>query len=51
MLHKILRQQKNLVVKPKTCRRYSLEELVQEINQDNLHTEVDSGLNVGNEYW
>ncbi|BAY17676.1 transcriptional regulator/antitoxin, MazE [Nostoc sp. HK-01] len=41
----------NLVVKPKIRKRYSLEELVQEITPDNLHTEVDTGINVGNEVW
>lgn len=30
----------NLVVKPKVCKRYSLEELVAGITPENLHTEV-----------
>ncbi|OCQ88927.1 MazF family transcriptional regulator [Nostoc sp. MBR 210] len=41
----------NLVVKPKIRKRYSLDELVQEITPDNLHAEVDTGINVGNEVW
>jgi len=41
----------SLVVKPRNRRRYSLDELLQEINAENLHTEIDSGLKVGNEVW
>ena len=41
----------NLVVKPKSRRRYSLEELVAGITPENLHSEVDSGSVVGNEAW
>ena len=41
----------NLVIKPRTRRRYSLEELVAGITPENLHTEVESGGAVGNEAW
>jgi antitoxin MazE len=41
----------NLVVKPRTRKRYSLNELVNAITPDNLHGEVDSGSAVGNEFW
>jgi antitoxin MazE len=41
----------NLVVKPINRRRYSLDELVQGISPENIHTEVDSGVAVGNEVW
>ena len=30
---------------------YSLEELVETITPENLHTEIDSGVAVGNEVW
>lgn len=41
----------SLVIKPKKQKRYSLEELVEAIAAENLHTEVDSGVAVGNEVW
>ncbi|NET10330.1 MAG: AbrB/MazE/SpoVT family DNA-binding domain-containing protein [Merismopedia sp. SIO2A8] len=41
----------NLVVKPKSRKRYSLEELVAGITPENLHSEVESGAAVGNEAW
>jgi antitoxin MazE len=41
----------NLIIKPKTRRRYSLDELVKEITPENLHTEIDTGVAVGNETW
>lgn len=41
----------NLVVKPRKRRRYSLDELVKQITPENLHTEIDSGVAVGNEAW
>jgi antitoxin MazE len=40
-----------LTIEPITRRRYSLEELVQAITPENLHTEIDSGIAVGNEVW
>lgn len=41
----------SLVIKPKTRCRYSLEELVQAITLENLHSEIDSGVSLGNEVW
>ncbi|MBT9317807.1 AbrB/MazE/SpoVT family DNA-binding domain-containing protein [Leptothoe spongobia] len=41
----------NLVVKPKPRKRYSLEELVAGITPENLHSEVESGVSMGNEAW
>jgi antitoxin MazE len=41
----------NLVVKPRTRKRYSLDELVNAITPENLHGEIDSGVAVGNEFW
>jgi antitoxin MazE len=40
-----------LMVKPKSRKRYSLEELVNEITPENLHAEIDGGAAVGNEVW
>jgi antitoxin MazE len=41
----------NLVIKPRTQKRYSLEELISAITPENLHTESESGIAVGNEAW
>jgi antitoxin MazE len=41
----------NLVIKPRPRKRYSLEELVAAITPENLHSEVESGVAVGNEAW
>ncbi|MBD2465014.1 AbrB/MazE/SpoVT family DNA-binding domain-containing protein [Oscillatoria sp. FACHB-1407] len=41
----------NLLVKPKSHKRYSLDELVQGITPDNCHAEIDSSTAVGNEVW
>jgi antitoxin MazE len=41
----------NLVIKPISHRRYSLEELVSAITSENLHSEVESGVAAGNEAW
>lgn len=41
----------NLVIKPRTRKRYALDELVSAITPENLHAEVDSGTVVGNEVW
>ena len=38
-----------LTIEPIARRRYSLEELVEAITPENLHTEIDSGVAVGNE--
>jgi antitoxin MazE len=41
----------NLVIKPRPRKRYSLEGLVAAITPENLHSEVESGVAVGNEAW
>lgn len=41
----------NLVIKPRIRKRYSLEDLIAAITPENLHTEVESGIVVGNEVW
>lgn len=41
----------SLVIKPKNRKQYCLDELVAAITPDNLHTEVESGVAVGNEAW
>lgn len=40
-----------LVMKPTNRKRYSLDELIKGITPENLHTEIDSGIAVGNEVW
>jgi antitoxin MazE len=39
-----------LVIKPKSRKRYSLDQLIQEITPENLHAEIDSGMAVGKEW-
>jgi antitoxin MazE len=41
----------NLVIKPRIRKRYPLEDLIAAITPENLHTEVESGVAVGNEIW
>ncbi|ASC70115.1 Antitoxin MazE [Halomicronema hongdechloris C2206] len=41
----------NLVIKPRPRRRYSLEELIAAITPETLHSEVETGVAVGNEAW
>lgn len=41
----------SLVVKPKNRHKYTLDELVKEITPENLHSEIDTGIAVGNEVW
>lgn len=41
----------SLVIKPKTRKRYSLDELIDAITPDNVHGEIDTGIAVGNEVW
>ncbi|PSB27498.1 AbrB/MazE/SpoVT family DNA-binding domain-containing protein [Stenomitos frigidus] len=41
----------NLVIKPRIRKRYSLDELISAITPENLHTEVETGVAVGNEAW
>lgn len=38
-------------IKPAYSPAYSLEELLAQVTQDNLHQEVETGLPVGNEAW
>jgi antitoxin MazE len=40
-----------LVIKPRSQKRYSLDELIQGITPENLHAEIDSGIAIGNEIW
>jgi antitoxin MazE len=40
-----------LIIRPKSHRRYSLEELVNAITPENVHAEINSGSVVGNESW
>lgn len=40
-----------LTIEPINRRRYSLEKLIDAINPENLHNEIDSGVAVGNEVW
>ncbi|TVQ64560.1 MAG: AbrB/MazE/SpoVT family DNA-binding domain-containing protein [Spirulina sp. DLM2.Bin59] len=40
-----------LVIKPRSRKRYSLDELINKITPENLHGEIDSGTAVGNEVW
>jgi antitoxin MazE len=40
-----------LVLKPKSRKRYSLDELIKGIMPENLHSEIESGIAVGNEVW
>jgi len=41
----------NLVIKPRIRKRYSLDDLISAITPENLHTEIESGIAVGNEAW
>lgn len=41
----------NLVIKPRIRKRYSLEDLISAITPENLHTEVESEIAMGNEAW
>ena len=40
-----------LTIEPIVRRRYSLEELIEAMTPENVHTEIDSGVAVGNEVW
>jgi antitoxin MazE len=41
----------NLVIQPRSRKRYTLDELVAGIAPENLHGEVDSGTAIGKEVW
>ncbi|MBI2909037.1 MAG: AbrB/MazE/SpoVT family DNA-binding domain-containing protein [Chloroflexi bacterium] len=47
----VLLQEGKLVVVPETGPRFSLEELLQQVTEDNLHGEVGWGAPVGREIW
>jgi antitoxin MazE len=40
-----------LILKLRSRKRYSLDELVERITPENLHAEIDSGVAVGSEVW
>ena len=40
-----------LTIEPIVRRRYSLEELIDAMTPENVHTEIDTGIAVGNEVW
>lgn len=40
----------NLIIKPKR-KKYNLDELLEDMEPDNIHAEVDLGAPVGNEVW
>ncbi|MEG3958161.1 AbrB/MazE/SpoVT family DNA-binding domain-containing protein [Microcoleus sp. herbarium2] len=40
-----------LTIEPIVRRRYSLEELIDAMTPENVHTEIDTGVAVGNEVW
>ena len=40
-----------LTIEPITRRRYSLEELIEAMTPENVHTEIDTGVAVANEVW
>jgi antitoxin MazE len=41
----------NLTIKPKRQKQYSLDELIAGITPTNRHTEIDTGISVGEEVW
>lgn len=41
----------NLVLQPKKRSKYTLNQLVEEISPENLHNEIDDGIEKGNEIW
>lgn len=40
-----------IIINPKIRKSYSLDELVNAITAENLHSEVDTSIAVGNEVW
>jgi antitoxin MazE len=40
-----------LVMKPRSRKRYSLDQLIEGITPENLHAEIESGIAAGNEVW
>lgn len=41
----------NIVIKPVQQKTYSLNELLKKINEQNIHSEIDTGDHVGGEGW
>jgi antitoxin MazE len=44
-------EENRIIVEPLAERQYSLKEMIEGINNKNLHTEIDTGHKVGNEVW
>jgi antitoxin MazE len=42
---------KNLILTPVVLHAYSLDSLLSQVNEDNLHQEIDLGNEVGKEIW
>ena len=40
-----------IIIKPVPAPNWTLDELLAEINEDNIHHEVDTGFALGNETW
>lgn len=47
----IVSKAKNIVIKPKHTRKFTLEELVSEITPQNRHQETNWGWSIGREIW
>lgn len=44
-------KENKIIIKPVKEKKYSLNKLVSQINESNLHKEIDFGKKSGNEYW
>ena len=40
-----------IVIKPVTTPSWTLEDLLADVNENNIHSEIDTGSPVGNEVW
>ena len=40
-----------LIITPMVEEKYSLEQLLEGVTEENIHAEVDTGVSVGNEAW
>ncbi|MBM3131691.1 MAG: AbrB/MazE/SpoVT family DNA-binding domain-containing protein [Chloroflexi bacterium] len=47
----ILLEDRKLIIVPETRLEFTLEDLLQQVNEDNLHSEVRTGVSVGKEIW
>ena len=47
----IIREENTIIIKPITKKRISLDLLLSEITEENLHSEVSTGKPVGREIW